>query len=133
LTTGRFLEVLPNKPLDKSEVTRVLICSGKIYYSLADHRELAKRSDVSILRLEQLYPFPRAALKAELEKYPNAQVVWCQEEPSNMGAWTFVQERLRSMGVEAIYTGRPSAASPATGSYRRHQAEEQHLLETAFA
>ena len=146
LERGCFLELVPNQPLDgnlamradtdadvDSKITRVLICSGRVYHDLAKRREELGRDDVAILRLEQLYPFPRAALLAELAKYPNAELMWVQEEPSNMGPWTAVKCRLQTLNLNAVYVGRPSAASPATGSYRRHQAEEDYILERAFA
>ena len=145
LESGRFLELIPNQPVDQiagvqagadgvdESVKRVLLCSGKVYFNLAKRRQELGRSDVAILRLEQLYPFPRAALQAELAKYPNADLMWVQEEPSNMGAWTYAKHRLQLLGLDPSYAGRPSAASPATGSYRRHQAEEEYILEQAFA
>ncbi len=145
LEGGRFLELVPNQALDGSgamqtesdatvneKVTRVLLCSGRIYHDLAKRRQELGRDDVAIMRLEQLYPFPRAALREELAKYTDAELIWVQEEPSNMGPWGFVKQRLQLMNLSSRYTGRPSAASPATGSYRRHQAEEEYILEQAF-
>ncbi len=132
LESGCFQELMPDQAAGDN-VKRVLLCSGRIYFELAKRREELGRDDVAILRLEQMYPFPRAALHAELAKYGNAELMFVQEEPSNMGPWGFVRHRLQLLGIDASYAGRPSAASPATGSYRRHQAEEEYILEQALA
>ena len=94
---------------------------------------------MALVRLEQLYPFPSISLSKELKKYPNADVVWCQEEPQNMGAWTFmdrrIEELLGNVDIKAerpIYAGRPEAASPATGSHGKHTKEQQALVEDAL-
>jgi 2-oxoglutarate dehydrogenase E1 component len=107
-----------------------VLCTGKVYYDLYQAREEKKIKDVVILRLEQLYPFPLGALAEELEKYPNADVVWCQEEPKNSGYWEFVDRRIEgSLGIakhkagRPSYVGRKSSASPATGSASVHKAE----------
>jgi 2-oxoglutarate dehydrogenase E1 component len=127
------------KPADDAKVRRVVLCSGKVYYDLFEERQKRGAGDVCILRLEQLYPFPHAALVEELKRFPNADVVWCQEEPKNMGAWSFVAPRLEEVLVELgakvarpIYTGRPEAASPATGSYHRHNMEQEALVDEAL-
>jgi 2-oxoglutarate dehydrogenase E1 component len=122
-----------------AKMRRVVICTGKIYFDLHAERESRGLKDVAIVRLEQLYPFPSMALAEELAKYPNADVVWCQEEPENMGAWTFVDRRiekvLKELGHQAArprYAGRVDAASPATGILKRHNAEQAKLLEEAL-
>jgi len=122
------------------KVRRVVICTGKVYYDLAAERDARGLKDVAILRLEQLYPFPEKALAQELAKYPNADVVWCQEEPENMGAWTFVDRRiegvLKTTGHKAgrpSYAGRAAAASPATGLLKRHNQEQAKLLDDALS
>lgn len=124
------------KPKD---IKRVVLCTGKVYYDLYQAREEQKIKDVVILRIEQLYPFPMGALAEELEKYPNADVVWCQEEPKNMGYWTFLDRRVEnSMSiakmktVRPVYVGRKSAASPATGNAGVHKAEQEALINEAL-
>lgn len=125
-----------NKPKD---IKRVVLCTGKVYYDLYQAREDKKIKDVVIIRLEQLYPFPMGALAEELTKYPNADVVWCQEEPKNSGYWEFVDRRIEgSLGVakhkagRPSYVGRSSSASPATGSAGVHKAEQESLVNEAL-
>ena len=119
-------------PSDAEEARQVILCSGKVYYDLAAHRDEHERGDVALVRLEQLYPFPAKALDELLGRFDGATPVWCQEEPRNMGAWSFVLQRLLDRGTKIEYAGRPEAASPATGSYRRHRAEQEHLVKRAF-
>jgi 2-oxoglutarate dehydrogenase E1 component len=125
-------------PDDK--MRRVVLCSGKIYYDLLEDREKRQINDVYLLRLEQLYPFPAKALFDELSRFPNADIVWCQEEPKNMGAWSFVQpyvdwvlDQMGRANDRPIYAGRPASASTASGLMRKHLQELADLLETAFA
>jgi 2-oxoglutarate dehydrogenase E1 component len=116
-------------------VRRVVLCSGKVYYDLLAQRREKAISDVAILRLEQLYPFPEKTLARELAPYRNAELVWCQEEPENAGAWTFVDRRLEKvLGGERRprYVGREAAASPATGSARAHAAQQAALVAEAL-
>ncbi len=127
------------KLCDDSEVKRVVLCSGKVYYDLYEERQKRGLTDVFFLRLEQLYPFPHAALVGELKRFPGAEVVWCQEEPRNMGAWTFVAPQLEAvleeLGVangRAAYAGRVEAASPATGSMKRHLEQQAALVAEAL-
>ena len=122
------------------DVKRVVICSGKVYYDLYEERARRGQTDVFFLRLEQLYPFPRKALMEELARFPQAEVVWCQEEPWNMGAWSFVDRRIESVLVELdgvckrpLYAGRAEAASPATGNHGRHVREQEALVQEALA
>ncbi len=124
------------KPAD---VRRVILCSGKVYYDLFEEREKRGLKNIVILRLEQLYPFPAAALAEELAKYPGADVVWCQEEPSNQGAWFFVDRLiegvLTDLGHKAarpVYVGRAAAAAPATGLAKRHAVEQAKLVGDAL-
>ncbi len=123
------------------DVTRVVLCSGKVYYDLVQRREeLGLGEVVALLRLEQLAPFPDAVLAEELVRFPKrAGVVWCQEEPRNMGAWSFVAPRieavLESVGMRQtrpLYAGRPAAASPATGLHQQHVREQSQLVERAL-
>jgi 2-oxoglutarate dehydrogenase E1 component len=119
-----------------SAVQRVLVCSGKIFYALEKEREERERREVAILRVEQLYPFPGRELVELVRRYPaTAEVRWVQEEPKNQGAWQFVASLLRTALGETRdlqYIGRDEAASPATGSYKIHQAEEAAILDEAL-
>ena len=116
---------------------RVLLCSGKVYYEQLAGRRERDDDTIAIVRVEQLYPFPGKELEAVFAAYPNArQVCWVQEEPWNMGAWHTMYRRLRRVlpeGRELSYVGRAEAASPATGSYKVHQAEERDLVMNALA
>ncbi len=128
-----------DKLCEDEEVKRVVLCSGKVYYDLYEARAHQGIRDVYFLRLEQLFPFPRQALIEELGRFPNAEIVWCQEEPQNMGAWTFVDRRLEDVLGEIgakqsrpRYVGRTEAASPATGSLARHREEQAALVDEAL-
>jgi 2-oxoglutarate dehydrogenase E1 component len=121
------------------DVKRVVLCSGKVYYDLYEERARRKQADVFFLRLEQLYPFPYRALTKELARFPRADVVWCQEEPQNMGAWHFLDRRIEEVLTEvggrakrARYVGRPDAASTATGLNKRHVREQAKLVDEAL-
>jgi 2-oxoglutarate dehydrogenase E1 component len=123
-----------------ANVRRVILCSGKVYFDLRAARRERKLEDVAILRLEQLYPFPGRVLASALARYPNAELVWCQEEPENMGAWSFVDRRIERAlaGLDlkakrARYVGRPEAAATATGLFKRHNAEQARLVNEALA
>ena len=136
-TRGSFQTVIPeNKELKAEKVKRVLACSGKVYYDLVKKREERGIDDVAILRVEQLYPFPHKAFAAEMKKYPSAtEVVWCQDEPQNQGAWFFVQHYIHENmgdGQKLGYAGRPASASPAVGYAHLHQEQLKALLEQAF-
>ena len=137
-TDGIFQTVIPeNKPLKADKVKRVIACSGKVYYDLVKHREAKGSEDVAIIRVEQLYPFPHKAFAAELKKYPNAaDVVWCQDEPQNQGAWFFIQHNIHENmkdGQKLGYAGRAASASPAVGYSHLHQDQQKALIEAAFA
>jgi len=138
-TKGGFKTVLGERDdsIDASQVTRLVICSGKVYYDLVKQRTEKKIGDVAIIRLEQLYPFPHKALTAELKKYPKLEeIIWCQDEPQNQGAWFFVQHNIlenMSDGMKLAYAGRPASASPACGYAHLHQEQQKSLLNTAFA
>ncbi|MEQ8697507.1 MAG: 2-oxoglutarate dehydrogenase E1 component, partial [Bauldia litoralis] len=121
-------------------IRRVVICSGKVYYDLIAERDKRELNDkVCILRMEQLYPFPAQPLADDLSRFPEAEVVWCQEEPENMGPWTFADRRIEQVMLDLgmkhtrpRYVGRPAAASPATGLYSRHVAEQNALVDAAL-
>ena len=140
-TKGAFQTVIPEnkeeiiKKADK--VKRIIACSGKVYYDLVKKREEKSIDDVVILRVEQLYPFPHKAFSAELKKYPNAtDIVWCQDEPQNQGAWFFVQHYIHENmldGQKLGYSGRAASASPAVGYSHLHQEQQKALVDGAFS
>jgi 2-oxoglutarate dehydrogenase E1 component len=122
------------------KIRRVILCSGKVYYDLHEEREKRGIDDVYLLRVEQLYPFPLKSLVKELSRFKKADLVWCQEEPKNMGAWSFVEPYLEwvlaqvdGAAKRAHYAGRPAAASPATGLMSRHLAQLKAFLDECFA
>ena len=126
-------------PTPPERARQVVLCSGKVYYDLAAERERRGAGDVHLVRLEQLYPFPEAALASVLQAYRHCALVWCQEEPRNMGAWSFVREFLPEVATRAgvrdpepRYAGRPAAAAPATGVHRVHVAEQARLVDEAL-
>jgi len=121
-----------------NKIKRVVICSGKVYYDIIEEREKRGQKDVYVLRMEQFYPFPDAALTEELDRFPQADIVWCQEEPHNMGGWSFVRDRIETV-MEGLgrserikYAGRVDAASPATGLASRHIKEQAALIDDAL-
>lgn len=136
-----FREILTDesKLVVTDKVKKVIFCSGKVYYDLADARATAKKDDIAIVRLEQLYPFADKQVSAELKKYKNAEVIWCQEEPRNMGAWKFVEELIEGAAISAghknprpKYVGRVACASPATGYASYHAKEQEELINEAL-
>jgi 2-oxoglutarate dehydrogenase E1 component len=141
LTDGGVEEVIPAET-DPADTTRHILCSGKVYYDLVKTLEDDDRRDeIAITRLEQFYPFPEADIRAELERYADAdETVWVQEEPRNMGAWTFVESRLDTLLDDVHghceqriqYVGRPASASPATGSAKVHDREQELLVHDAI-
>ena len=123
-----------------AEIKRVIVCSGKVYFDLIEQRAKSGRDDVYILRLEQFYPWPLKSLTNELKRFANAELVWCQEEPKNMGGWQFVDpwleltlERMKIKAKRARYVGRPASASTAAGLMSRHLKELDAFLTEAFA
>jgi 2-oxoglutarate dehydrogenase E1 component len=122
-----------------AEIRRVVLCSGKVYYDLLDEREKRGLDDIYILRLEQLYPWPMKSLMHELARFPEAELVWCQEEPKNMGGYTFAEpwleltlEKMDVKANRARYAGRPASASTAAGLMSKHLKELEALLEQAL-
>jgi 2-oxoglutarate dehydrogenase E1 component len=136
LAQGAFQPVLGDPHhLEPATVRRVLLCSGKLFYALEEGREERDWEGIAIVRLEQLYPFPAADLAEAVGRYPRAvDYCWAQEEPANQGAWSFVRWRIEEAlgGRRPRYIGRAEAASPATGSYKIHESEEQAIVEQAL-
>ncbi|MGI9456698.1 MAG: 2-oxoglutarate dehydrogenase E1 component, partial [Aeoliella sp.] len=137
MATGRFQRVLGDEQLgDLSQVERILICTGKLYFELRERRETLDRKDVAILRMEQLYPLPRAELEQALATARDGtQVIWVQEEPENMGAWRFLRVNLGEQLFGRLpFRGvtRPESASPATGSKTAHVWEQKNLIAQAL-
>ena len=129
----------PIKLVKDAKIRRVVMCTGKVYYDLLEEREKRGIDDVYLLRVEQLYPFPAKALINILSRFRNAEMVWCQEEPKNMGAWSFIDPYLEwvlahidAKYQKVRYTGRPAAASPATGLMSKHLAQLAAFLEDAL-
>ena len=122
--------------LDRAAVKRVVLCSGKVFYDLEAGRDDARDGRVAIVRVEQFYPFPATRLKEIFAAYPNAkQIFWTQEEPRNMGGWTFVEPRLREIlpeGASLRFVGRSASASPATGSYAIHELEQRQIVQESL-
>jgi 2-oxoglutarate dehydrogenase E1 component len=135
-------QLLPNekiKLVEDAKIRRVVLCSGKVYFDLYEEREKRGIDDIYILRLEQLYPFPTKALMTELSRFKQAEIVWCQEEPRNMGAWFFVDtfigwvlEQIGHKYRHTRYAGRPAAAATATGLMSKHLAQLKQLLDEAL-
>jgi 2-oxoglutarate dehydrogenase E1 component len=130
------------KLVDDQDIRRVVICTGKVYYDLLEEREKRGINDVYLLRAEQLYPFPTKELLTRLSRFKAAELVWCQEEPRNQGAWTFVEPYLEwvlnhksnenRQHRRPRYVGRPAAAAPATGLMSRHLAQLKAFLDDAL-
>jgi 2-oxoglutarate dehydrogenase E1 component len=133
---GRFEEILGSPEAGPAEkMKRIIFCSGKVYYNLLNYRTQRKIDDAAIIRIEQLYPLAEKKLREMLKPFSkNAKYVWCQEESENMGAWTFIEPRLRTIFcTEIAYAGREASASPAVGSLARHKREQARLVADAFA
>ncbi len=139
LAKGSFQTVIgeTDEKIDPKKVKRVLACSGRVYYDLVNARRERAQSDVAIIRVEQLYPFPHKAFAADLKRFPNlSEVVWVQDEPQNQGAWFQIQHSIfenLATGQKLAYAGRPASASPAVGYYDKHYAQQKALIETAFS
>ena len=123
-----------------AEIRRVVLCTGKVYYDLLEEREKRGTDDVYLMRVEQLYPFPYKALIAELARFPNAEIVWCQEEPRNMGYWTFVEPNIEYVlgkidgkAERPRYVGRTPTASTATGIASKHKQQQDALVDEALS
>jgi len=138
LAEGRFEEVLDDGAVDPARVRRVVLSTGKLYYDLLKGREDGRADGVALVRLEQLYPFPAAALARAIGRYPSSvDLVWAQEEPQNMGAWRFVREQFLDGAVPGVsrspsYIGREPSASPAPGSHKAHVREQEEIVALAI-
>lgn len=130
-TKGSFQEIIGDDYVDSKKVKRVLLCSGKVYYDLLERQQADKRKDVAIIRIEQLHPFPSKLVHSEIGKYPNAKVHWVQEEPSNMGAWSYIQRVYKYDSIAVV--ARKASASPATGFAKVHAEEQKYILDASFA
>ena len=137
-TKGEFRTVIgpARGEIEGDKVKRVIVCSGKVVYDLLRRREEKKAADAAILRVEQLYPFPHKAFAAEIRRFPNAtEIVWCQDEPQNQGAWFFIQHQIHENMLEGQrlgYAGRAASASPAVGYAHLHQEQQKALIDQAF-
>ena len=129
-TTGTFKEVIGDSYATKSTAKRVILCCGKIYYDLLEEQQKSKRKDVALIRVEQLAPFPNKKIMAEINKYKQAKVLWVQEEPENMGAWSYILRVFREFPLEII--SRKATASPATGYNKVHKDEQAAIIKAAF-
>jgi 2-oxoglutarate dehydrogenase E1 component len=140
LANGEFQHLIPDAGADPKSVKRIVVCGGKVYYDLLEDAQKRDQNDVALIRIEQLYPFPRAQLIAELKRYPKAtQVVWCQEEPQNQGAWYQIQHHLRFCLQDNMqekqtlhYAGRSRSPSPAAGHFNDHVEEQLKLIADAL-
>jgi 2-oxoglutarate dehydrogenase E1 component len=137
LANGSFQTVIPEvEPLEPKEVKRIIACSGKVYYDLISKRAELRKTDTAVIRIEQLYPFPHKQFEAEMKRHPSAtEVVWCQEEPQNQGAWYqsghYLRQNMRE-DQKLYYAGRPASAAPAGGYMARHNERQKALVEQAF-
>ncbi len=137
LSNGSFQLIIPDRSdIDTKASRRIVFCSGKVYYDLVEARQIHKTSDVAIVRIEQIYPFPVEQFAKTIGDYPNASdIVWCQEEPQNQGAWYQIRHRLQeplSDSQQLYYAGRPGAAAPASGIFKLHLQQQQALVEAAL-
>jgi len=128
---GKFKEVYDDDECDVEEVRRVVFCSGKIYYDLLARKQKLDVRDIALVRLEQVFPFPKQQVKAILEKYHNNMLtLWVQEEPENMGAWYFIKNAMK--GTEIIPVTRQPSGSPATGLIKLHQISQTEIIDKIF-
>jgi 2-oxoglutarate dehydrogenase E1 component len=129
-TSGTFTEVMDDPNATAKDVKRVILCSGKVFYDLQETQQKKKIKDAAIVRLEQLFPFPEKQLKDVLKKYKGAKLVWAQEEPMNMGYWSFIQRMMPDEKIQGVT--RKASASPATGYNKVHKVEQEKIVNQAF-
>jgi 2-oxoglutarate dehydrogenase E1 component len=133
LAEGSFRPVIDDPEADHDVVTRLVFCSGKVYYDIVGHEQRAGARDVAVARIEQLYPFPVDEYAAVVASYPNLeQLIWAQEEPQNMGAWRTIRHRLEAPGTPVSYVGRPWRASPSEGYPTAHLREQDRIVRAAL-
>ncbi|AAF84359.1 2-oxoglutarate dehydrogenase E1 [Xylella fastidiosa 32] len=136
LANGKFQHIIPDDAADPKHVKRIVMCAGKVYYDILENQQKRSQNDLAIIRIEQLYPFPRALLASELKRFNKAtDVVWCQEEPQNQGAWYQIKHHLQAVLAHAQrlhYAGRSSSPSPAVGHMAEHMAEQESLVADAL-
>ena len=131
-TKNGFVEVMDDVTADPKKINRIAFCTGKVYYDLLDRKEKDKNIDLAIVRMEQLYPFPKKQVEAILKKYAQAtSYLWVQEEPENSGAWSYILRVMRQHNLR--YIGREESASPATGSHKQHDKEQKAILDEVFS
>lgn len=129
-TRGGFREVLDDPDADVKQIKKVILCSGKVYYDLLEYQQKKKVKDVAVIRLEQLHPFPEKQLRAILKRYPTDKKIWVQEEPSNMGYWSYILRMMPNDGLKLV--SRKASASPATGYLKVHKIEQEKIVNKAF-
>ena len=137
MSTGKFELVIPEiQDLDVKKTRRIVLCSGKVYFDLLEAREVHDIDDIALIRIEQLYPFPIDDYAKLLSQYSHVEeIIWCQEEPLNQGAWYQIKHRLQEPlqnHQQLYYAGRPSAAAPASGIFKIHVQQQQALVEAAL-
>ncbi|HLS02139.1 MAG TPA: multifunctional oxoglutarate decarboxylase/oxoglutarate dehydrogenase thiamine pyrophosphate-binding subunit/dihydrolipoyllysine-residue succinyltransferase subunit, partial [Beutenbergiaceae bacterium] len=137
-TTGTFKSVIGDSSVDPNKVTRLILCSGRVYYDLAAQRTKQERDDIALVRVEELFPLPAEDIAAQIETYPNAELVWVQDEPENQGPWGYMALNLpkhipaiAQRGIRVV--SRASSAAPSAGTMALHQVEQKELLQKAFA
>ena len=131
MAKGGFREIIDDGSADPKQVNRVVICSGKVYYELLEQKEKDQANELALIRMEQLYPLPVQQLQALKTKYKNAtDWIWLQEEPINMGAWSYLLRTCREIPFQVI--ARSESASPATGSHKAHEREQKELIQRVF-
>jgi len=131
LTEGSFQEVIDDGYANPKEVKKVLLCTGKVYFDLLDRQQNEKRKDIAIIRLEQLFPFPEKKLNEILTQFKKSSLIWVQEEPENMGAWSFILRHLRDKNIQVV--ARKESASPAVGYFKVHNQEQLQVIDSAFS
>ncbi|MFK7953649.1 MAG: 2-oxoglutarate dehydrogenase E1 component, partial [Ekhidna sp.] len=128
-TKGKFEEIIPDSYVTAKSVKKVLFCSGKVYFDLLEEQKKRKAKDIAIVRIEQIYPFPQKQVDAMLKKFGKVKLVWVQEEPMNMGAWSFIKTRI---DMDFTPVARKLGSSPATGFSKVHKKEQVELVKKAF-
>jgi 2-oxoglutarate dehydrogenase E1 component len=132
MAKGSFQMVIEDNSVDKKKVNKVVLCTGKMYYEMMEEREKRGVTDMALIRLEQLYPFPQKALDQALKGFgKNVQLLWAQEEPENMGAWSYIMRMMRKSNIDVV--AYPAQASPAAGSSKMHEARMRQVMDQLFA